>query len=338
MSIQEFRYTICPVGNSSFLSANREEFLQAAFEKRGVKPTLLQSLPRDQWHVHFDYQDPALFREGGNIPPIWAKSNDADVVLIGLAFLPHRTFLLVRNDSNVDSVEQLRGLRLGVPVNADAIIDFYRATVEHGFETALAARGVAAAEVELTHLPANVSFSSGSPDHKGNLGQVEADALKAGKVDAIFAGGVFAQRLLATGEFKPIYELSADPELVLPINNSYPNTLTVSRQLAEEAPEIVVEYVKQTLLAAKWAQNHYPEVLELFTRQLHGTPGEVTTSLPINFHKHLAVNLSEQALLALEGQKRFLYDHGYLSKDFDLAKWADDRFLKAALAEIEQDA
>ena len=104
------------------------------------------------------------------------------------------------------------------------------------------------------------------------------------------------------------------------------------------APEIVVEYVKQTLLAAKWAQNHYPEVLELFTRQLHGTPGEVTTSLPINFHKHLAVNLSEQALLALEGQKRFLYDHGYLSKDFDLAKWADDRFLKAALAEIEQDA
>lgn len=140
MSIQEFRYTICPVGNSSFLSANREEFLQAAFEKRGVKPTLLQSLPRDQWHVHFDYQDPALFREGGNIPPIWAKSNDADVVLIGLAFLPHRTFLLVRNDSNVDSVEQLRGLRLGVPVNADAIIDFYRATVEHGFETALGTR------------------------------------------------------------------------------------------------------------------------------------------------------------------------------------------------------
>ncbi len=338
MSIQEFRYTICPVGNASFLSANREEFLQTAFKKRGVKSTLLQSLPRDQWHVHFDYQDPALFREGGNIPPIWAKSNDADVVLIGLAFLPHREFILVRNDSGVDFVEQLRGLRLGVPVNADAIIDFYRETVEHGFETALSARGVAAAEAEFVHLSANVSFSSGRPDHKNSLGQVEADALEAGTVDAIYAGGVFAQRLLATGKFKPVYELSADPALVLPINNSYPNALTVSRQLAEEAPEIVVEYVKQALLAAKWAQSNYPAVLELFTRQLHGTPGEVTTSLPLNFHKDLAPNLSEQALLALEGQKRFLYDHGYLTKDFDLSKWADDRFLKAALAEIEQDA
>lgn len=336
MSISEFRYTICPVGNSSFLSANRPEFLQAAFEKRGVKPVLLQTLPRDQWHVHYDYQDPALFREGGNIPPIWSKSNGAEVVLIGLAFLPHREFILVRNDSSIDFVEQLRGKRLGIPVNAEAIIDFYRATVEHGFETVLSARGVAAAEVEFVHLPANQSFSSGSPDHKGNLGKAEADALTAGTVDAIYAGGVFAQRLLAGGTFKPIYEISADPDLVLPINNSYPNTLTVSRQLAEEAPEIVVEYVKQTLLAAKWARNNYSEVLELFTHQLHGTPGEVTTSLPFNFHKDLAVNLSEKGLLALEGQKRFLYDHGYLTRDFDLVKWADDSFLKTALSEIEQ--
>jgi len=334
MSIKEFRYTICPVGNSSYIAVNKGWVHEAAAHL-GFAPFLLQSLPKEEWHVHYDYQDPALFREGGNIPPIWAKSNGAEVVLIGLTFLTQKDYILTRADSPIDSVEQLRGSRLGVPSRPEFLIDFYKATVEHGFGTALAARGVSGSEVRFIELPAEEAYVNAQANHKSNLGKIDAEALVNGQVDAIFSGGARAQALLNTGEYKAIYEISANPGRVLPINNSYPNVLTVSRRLAEEAPELVVAYIKQSLLAAEWAKTNRPEVLALFSNQIHATKGEINASRPSDFHKHLQLKLDEQGLLALEGQKRFLFDHGYISNDFDIEQWADSSFLKAAIAEIE---
>ncbi|MBW4082557.1 ABC transporter substrate-binding protein [Paenibacillus sp. S150] len=336
MSIKEFRYTICPVGNSSYIALNKG-WVHEEISKLGVTPILLQSLPREQWHVHYDYQDPALFREGGNIPPIWAKSNGAEVVLIGLTFLTQKDYILVRADSPIDSVEQLRNSKLGVPSRPEFLIDFYKATVEHGFETALAARGVSISAAQFIELPTDEGYVNAQADHKSNLGKIDADALISGKVDAIFSGGAKAQALLNTGKYKAIYEVSANPDQVWPINNSYPNVLTVSKRLAVEAPEVVVAYVKQLLLAADWAKSNRPEVLTLFSQQIHATEGEVNASRPSDFHKHLEPGLNEQGLLALEGQKRFLFDHGYIRNDFDIEPWADSSFLKAALAEIERD-
>jgi 2'-hydroxybiphenyl-2-sulfinate desulfinase len=338
MSVKEFRYTICPVGNSSYISANAEGFLHSNFKQRGIQPTLLQSLPEDRWHVHFDYQDDALFREGGNIPPIWSASNGAAVTLIGLTFLRQKSYILTRTDSSIDYVEQLRGKRLAVPTRPEVkVVDFYKATALRGLETALAARGLTPAEAVFTELPQTEAQIATKKDKSSNLGNVEVEALDSGKVDAIFARGARAQRLLATGKYKAVFELTAHPDLLAPIDNSYPNTLTVSTKLAQESPEIVVDYVKQTLLAAEWAKTHLSEVLELFSHQVHGTIGEVTTSLPVNFNKELSPVLTQEGLLALESQKRFLFDHGFTNKDFDIEKWANDSFLKAALEEIEKE-
>ena len=72
------------------------------------------------------------------------------------------------------------------------------------------------------------------------------------------------------------------------------------------------------------------------TEQIHGTFGEVANVLPADFNKHLAVNLAEEGLLALEGQLRFLYDHQYVNRIFDIAKWADERFLKQAQEKLQK--
>jgi 2'-hydroxybiphenyl-2-sulfinate desulfinase len=328
--LDEFRYTICPVGNASYISVNKG-FLQKGLERHGVKAIRLQTLPFDRWNVHFNYEDDALFREGGNIPPIWAKSRGAEPVLIGLTFLEQGAYILARLDSPVNGVGELRGRRVGLPVDRKIIIDFYAATVHHGFKTALEAKGVALDEVEFVR-------TDESPVHEkweGLIGLSAIEALDSGTVDAVFSDLTQAQHLLDTGRYKLIYDLHANTDVVLPINNSYPNVLTVSKKLADEAPEIVVEYVKQTLLAAEWAKTNLPEVVELFSKQLSATPGEVVNIHAPGFHQRLAPVLDDRGLWALEGQKRYLLDNGYIEKDFDISSWADDSFLKAALKEIK---
>jgi sulfonate transport system substrate-binding protein len=340
MSIKDIHYTICPVGNASYIAANKN-LLKDGLGKIGVTPLQLQTLEPELWKTHFTYQNDVLFREGGNIPPLWAKSNDTDVLLIGLAVLDQKQHIIVRANSDIDTIEQLRKRKIGIPVHQNAIIDFHRASAEHGFKIALSARGVSEKEVDLVEVLEKRDFvpktwgkiNPGSKD----FGATEVEALDNGEVDALYVRGTRSQKLLDTGKYKSIFEIHANPDLLAPINNEQPNTLTVSRKLAESRPEIVVNFIKQVILAAEWAKTNYAEVLNLFAEQTFGTPGQVASAYLPGFHKNLTPELSEKSLALLEGQKRFLFDRGYLKKDFPLEKWADDSFLKAAWAEINSE-
>ena len=337
MPVKEIHYTICPVGNASYISANKG-FLQKAFEKLGVKPIKLQTLESPElWKTHFTYQNDILFREGGNIPPLWAKSNDTGVVLIGLAVLDQKQHIIVRANSDIDTIEQLRKRKIGIPVHHDPVIDFHRASAEQGFKISLSARGVSEKEVEIVEVMGKGDFIPKKQGEKRDLGAAEVEALDNGQVDALYVRGTRSQKLFDTGKYKSIFEIHANPNLLAPINNEQPNALTVSRKLAEEHPEVVVEYVKQVILAAEWAKTNYEEVLNLFAEQTFGTPGQVASAYLPGFHKNLTPELSEKSLSLLEGQKRFLFDRGYLKKDFPLEKWADDSFLKAAWKEINSE-
>lgn len=331
-TINQIHYTICGVGNASYIAANKGWFHEA-LEPLGATPVLLQSLPKEHWKSHFDYQDDALFREGGNIPPLWAKSNGTGVVLLGAALLAQKQYIIVRADSPIDHVEQLRKYKIGIPVRTQALIDFHKATAEEGFQIALAARGISLGEANLVPLRTEGDFHSVRPDPR--FASREVEALDSGEVDAIYVKLTQIQKLLDTGKFRVLFDLSANPSLLAPINNEYPNILTVSKKLAEERPEVVVAYVKQVLRAGVWAKTHRTETLQLLAEQTHGTPGQTAASYAFDFHKHLTLNLAPETLNALQAQKRFLYDNGYLAKDFDLSTWVDDRFLNAAWAQLQ---
>lgn len=330
LSGKEILYTICPVGNASYIAV-KKGWLAEGLTALGVTATRLQTLPQDRWAAHFTYREPALFREGGNIPPLWAKSRGAEPVLLGLTFLGWKQYILVRADSPIESVAQLRRRKLGVTVSPDyPPVDFWKATARRGFETALMAHGITNAEVQYVEL-INRTYQAMGFDRKSRPGERESAALLNGEVDAIFFTGTWVQALLETGKVRPIYEVSANPSLIWPISNDHPIVLTVSRPLAEEFPEVVVEYVKQLLKAAAWAETHRSEVEQIFAEQTFGTPAQVVAARPADFHLCLAPELSEQGLLALESQQRFLYDHGVIDQIFSIEKWADDRFLKEAL-------
>jgi 2'-hydroxybiphenyl-2-sulfinate desulfinase len=337
IKINEIRYTICPVGNAGYIAA-KKGWLKEGLAPLGVEPVLLQSLPQEYWKAHFDQSDTSLFREGGNIPPIWAKARGAEVILIGTALLAQKQYILVRADSPIDSVDELIRYRLGIPVHTKALIDFHRASAEHGFAAALAARGFTLSQANLVQLSIDGDFHSrpvNGKNEKADYKAREFEALESGEVDAVYVKLSTIQKVLDTGKFRVLFDLTANKEQLSPINNEYPEAFTVSRKLAEEYPEVVIAYVKQVVRAAQWAKTHYAEALNWLADQTHATASQAAASFEFDFHKHLDLSLSDTNLAVLEGQKRFLYDHDYLEKDFDLSKWADDRFLKAAQAELQ---
>lgn len=335
---REINYTICPVGNASYIAANRG-FLQEGLGKLEITPVRLQTLSQDKWAAHFDYRNDRLFREGGNTPPLWAKSNGTGVVLIGLNLLKQRQAILARADSPITTPDQIRGARIAIPVHPNALIDFHKASAEQAFELLLAARGISKKDVTFVEIVDEADFliSGNTKSKKVKEVSAEVEALDAGEVDVIFVKLSIIQKLLDTGKYKVVYDLAANREQLSPVNNEYPNTLTVSKKLAEEEPETVVAFVKQILLAAEWAAVHRLEAESLLAEQTYGTLWQYKNSYDKDFYKHLAPDLSGESLRALESRARFLYDQGYLNASVDVYEWANDYFLKTAIKEIERE-
>jgi 2'-hydroxybiphenyl-2-sulfinate desulfinase len=335
--INEVRFTICPVGNASYIAA-KKGWLDEALAPLGVRPVRLQTLSSEHWKAHFDYSDDALFREGGNIPPLWAKSTGAGVVLIGAAALATKQYIVVKNDSPLVRVEQLAGRRVGIPVRSKALIDFRMADALQGFRIALASRGFLLSSANIVKIVTEDSFHS-TPLDEGRKGlPKEFDALENGEIDAVCVKQARVGLALTTGKFRILYDLAENKKQLSPINNIYPEILTVSQRLAEERPDIVAAYVKQVVRAGRWAKTHYGEALKFLAEQIFATETQAAISFDPDFNWHLELNLSEENLNLLEGQKRFLYDNGFIDNDFELSDWTDSRFLKIAVKELSEES
>ncbi|MDR1650577.1 MAG: hypothetical protein LBR87_02180 [Synergistaceae bacterium] len=341
--IKEIHFTICPVANTSYI-AHKKGWIREALEYLDVKPLQLQDLSKELWQTHFDYKNPLLFREGGNAPPIYAKADGQDLILLGVTLVEHVQYIIVRADSRIGTIEQLAGKKAGIPSRPDAIIDFQRVSSQQAFDLALSARGVNPSRVEYADITAEGNFVGGfkslkepgsPPEERRHVPAPEVDALDEGRVDAVYVRGGRAVQLLASGKYRVIFDLAAAPDVLSPINNEYPNVLTVHRNVAEKAPEVVVAYIKQLLRAAEWAAENYAETVELLAEQTYTTPGEFVLSHKRGYTARLAPELSEHSLRILEGRKEALLRHGYLKGDFDVIKWADDSFLRQARKELQ---
>lgn len=329
-------YTLCPVKVASH-PAMHQGFYDRAFAKEGVTYTHISTLPADRWAVHYKHDHPHFFRDGGNIPPLWTRAKGADTVLIGLSFSQRRQSILVANDSDITSVDDLRGKKLSLPKRQDAI-DFFRAMSHRGFLVALQQRGIDSKDVEWVEVTATDAISgregcgsvwSANSDATAAFGD-EVDVLRAGTVDAIYMSGGRVGSVLATGAVRSICDLDTHPDPFVRVNNCDPAVITVSGVLAREHPDLVVRYLEATLQGAAWARQHPDETVTILAKETFATEVSIRASFPPDLHETLEPELSERGLNALEIQKQFLLDHGYIERDFDIYDWADASFMEAA--------
>ncbi|MFI6812518.1 ABC transporter substrate-binding protein [Nonomuraea sp. NPDC050328] len=309
-------YTRCPVPTASGL-AHRLGWLADELGEVGV----LQDAPPEIARHHFDHDLPGLFREGGNVPALAARSEGARTRLIGLTWIEEAQSVLVRPDSGIAGAAGLRGARFALSRWAATRAEsFPRAMALHGAKGALGQGGLTLDAVEFVEVEQ-------PPGEWSWPGLAE---LTAGAVDAVYVKGArAAEQAVAAGAVVAV-DLDAHPDPATRVNNGTPRPITVHEDLLAERPDLVVRFLVQTLRAADWAAGDLAGVRRILAGETRSGAAGVRAAYRDGFHTRLRPDLSPERLDLLGLQKDFLLEHGFLAADVDVAAWAAHEPLERA--------
>ncbi|GAA2038215.1 ABC transporter substrate-binding protein [Catenulispora yoronensis] len=317
-------FTRCPVPTATGIAADRG-WLADEFAADGLTVRSLQDagpdVPRDR---HFTHALTGLFREGGNVPALWARASGEPTRLIGLTWIEERQAILVRADDR-DRIAQpadLAGLRVAIP-RRDIAIDFWRAMALAGFHGALSAAGLGLGDVtpvEVTAAPSAGQWIA------------ELEALRDGSVDAVYVKGALAVEAAAAHGAVIGVDLDAFDDPTVRINNGTPRPVTVHQDLLDQHPDVVARFLRVLIEAADWAAANPADLARILAAETGAGAEGVAGAYRGAASSDLHLDLSAHRLELLARQERFLHEQGFLAARVDIAAWVASEPLAAARA------
>ena len=183
-------YTRCPVPTASGVAYQLKLF-DSEFTGTDCAVRNIKELGREQANTHFAHTLADSFREGGGSPPVWARSRGADTSLLGISFVEETLGLFVRADDAIDSVRDLAGKRLALPVWPDLIMNFFRFAAQKAFASALELHGLGEGDAQFVdvvetgdhHDLINPGFADAQTRQQPSYYHCQLRALLDGKVD-----------------------------------------------------------------------------------------------------------------------------------------------------------
>lgn len=363
----ELWYTRCPVPTASGI-AQHKRWLHGEFARQGIRlESIRASQDRAVRESHFRHSLAGSFREGGNVPPIWTRSRGQDTVVIAITWVDEEQLVLVRADSAIQTVADLRGQKLGVVKKDSAprspaargplppegaasavgrpggeaasdLVDVGRAEGLRGLATALKIHGVGRDEVQWVDLATaewdlREDLQRGSSSLREGAGNtrrdVATDALLAGTVDAIFIKGARSAAALAQG-LRPIFNINREADPLLRLSAGSPRPVTVDRATLRDHPELVARYLAVLLRTAEWARGHGDDVVATIAAETGSSEAAVRQAFGPKLHETFEPRLSDTYVAGLRAQKDWLLAEGFIPADFDVDAWIDPEPLAAA--------
>lgn len=344
----EIWFTRCPVPTATGI-AYKLGWLTEAFAADGVALRTLQESGSDVARHHYDHRLPTLIREGGNMLAFGARAQGEPTKLIGLTWIEECQLILARPDSGITRAEDLKGKRLALPGwNRNPIPEHVRGTSIArgmslaGYKGVLASVGLTFDDVTLVETPDDTRNLGGSGrdiggrDARGQdgrrLGRLwPVEALVEGRVDAIYVKGASALDAAREAGLAVAVDLDAIPDPRFRVNNGTPRPITVHQSLIDNHFDYLVRFLAVTLRAADYIAEQPDRLREILEFETAATPESVDRAYA-RLHEGLRPTLDPERLALFDLQKTFLFTHGFLDADFNLADWVDPRPLAAAIA------
>ncbi|MGZ3305772.1 MAG: ABC transporter substrate-binding protein [Asticcacaulis sp.] len=322
-----------PTGTSIGL---RLGWFDQAFGRYGYRVGTLQDARQPGLRAqHFHHHIKTLIREGGNVFPLWNRSNRVEgeswdnTVVVGLTWLDEVQVLLARPNSGIRTPHDLKGKRLGLS-RAAGEIDVWRAMALRGFDSALKLAGLTLDDAALTDVAAP-PVTWHEPGANGS--RATEDALLRGVVDVIYAKGAAAILFQQAHNLDVVLDLNAVDDPELRVNNGTPRLITVHRHLLDDHPDLVTAHLRVLNAAASWARRHPAEVAEIIAEETGTTAASVVRGYGPRLTDSFDVNLNPARVAAFQSQADFLHAHGLIPNPVDVGDWIDTRPLLAAFAD-----
>lgn len=334
-------FTRCPAPSAASI-AIWNGWLEEEFAADGLNVRSLASARDKSVHLsHYQHTQPNLFRFGGYVPPLVARSRGTDVRVIGLCYPDRTAEVVVRADSDIRCGADLKGKRLGVPKRLNDSIDWWQATVRSGYDDALRHIGLGNSDVTFVELPVAREFvadvvlgdapttSLWGARSQFAVQREEAAALIGGSVDALYSEAALGAILKAAYGFRPVVQVPRGVDGGRGIAG-HPTVLTVSGGLLDERPDVVGRWIMRLLDADPWARSHEAEAKRIIARDV-GLPEDfVDQAYSANVHQHLEVSLTDSYVARLEAKHDTLLRHGFLADRIDFDSFVDPAPLRAA--------
>src|SRR5450755_2209897 len=140
--LEKLWYTRCGVPNPTGIAVQLG-WIEEEFAKDGIKlDSVLDNADPNVRESHFDHKLDNSFRQGGNIPAIWARSAGRQTRVVGLTWTDEAQVILTLPRTNIRSVNDLVGRRLAVATRPNDKIDFWKATTIRAYVVALRLHGL----------------------------------------------------------------------------------------------------------------------------------------------------------------------------------------------------
>lgn len=318
----ELWITRCPVPTATGIALDQGAF-DREFAAEGLTVKTLQETTNDPklQAQHTYHHLTGLFREGGNIPPLWARAAGVETsVVVGLTWVDERQALLARPGSGIRGAADLKGKRLGVSNSPSVSTDIWRGMALHGYINVLGTVGLTAADVTLVDIDAPV-LEGGGRRRTGGWSQASVEALLRGDVDVIYAKGAPAAYVQREHGLDIVADINAHPDPRVRINNGTPRPVTAHVNFVRERPDIVARYLAVLLHASDWATRHADDVRRIVAAETVTDEESVALAYGPDLHRSFDVRLTPEWIDAFTVQKNFLRDWKLIPGDIDIARW-----------------
>ena len=334
-------YTRCPVPTASGIAFQAGNFNQS-FANTGYEVRNIADLGPEAQNVHYTHSIEAFFREGGAAPPVWARANDVDSVVLAMTFVEELLGVYVRADDPIRDLHELAGRRFAVPVWPKLVFNFWRFVALHGFNNALSSVGLTLDDVRF------VDVEEGwDPSERRNVSTNRIDeparceyrnqlhALLDGQVDVIWGKGLEAALLEgeAGGRIRLLLDLRElrDPELLN--RASIPRVLTTSRTFLNEHRGAVVRYLRTLVDASQWADGHRAEAAELIARECGFDDTAIDRFVGPDLDGKMMPRFESSMNRSLQQAVDLLHQLGFTNRAFRVEDWIDHTPLNEAIGQ-----